>query len=92
MGAIVARIRKEGRFCGQGCGMATDENGKGCGAFWDGFLVELPEAALGASIDLGYLQNETGLNTVSGDGFEYRLRQGLFHRTELPKRKKDGPM
>lgn len=91
MGAIVARIRKEGRFCGQGCGSGPDENGKACGAFWDGFLVPLPEEEKGASISLVYLQNETGLNTVSGDGFEYRLRQGFFHRTKLPKRKKDAP-
>lgn len=91
MGSIVVRLRKEGRFCGQGCGAAQDENGKVCGAFWDGFVLKIPEAEKAASIDLGYLQNETGLNTVDGDGFEYRLRQGIFHRKDRSKRQKAAP-
>ena len=86
MEEMVVRIRKEGRFSGQGCGGAPDENGKACGAFWDFFLIKSPEEDKPDGIELGYLQNETGLNTVSGDGFEYRLRQGVFHRKDRPKR------
>ena len=88
MKEIAARIRKEGRFCGQGCGLSgITDDGKSHGAFWDSFLIKHAAGLEAEAVSLGYLQNEVGFYSLDGNVFEYQLRKGIFYRKSRPKSK-----
>ena len=76
---VVERIRKEGKFCGQGCGIARSEEGHAEGAYWD-YVFFKPGDGQPESLTLGYLQNEIGLFSVGGKGFSYERRKDVFYR------------
>ncbi|MCE9524757.1 MAG: hypothetical protein K8R36_01735 [Planctomycetales bacterium] len=88
MKEIAARIRKEGKYCGQGCGISgITEDGKAHGAFWDCFVIKNAGGEEAGAVSLGYLQNDVGFYSLDGDGFVYQLRKGIFYRESRPKRK-----
>jgi hypothetical protein len=57
---IAERVRKEGKFGGQGCGMSGPlEDGKPAGAFWDHFLMKFADGEKPEGVTLGYLQTRS---------------------------------
>jgi len=77
---IVERIRKEGKYCGQACGIGRTEKGPVEGAFWDCFIFKSDDGAQSEGLTLGYLQNGIGLYSLDGKGFEYQRREDVFYR------------
>jgi len=76
--ALEQRYRNEHRFCGQGCGEATDADGVSRSAYWNLYKVHVP-SGLEAILEFGHIQHgEHPLFSLNGPDFRYRRQGDVF--------------
>ncbi len=77
----VNRLWQGKPMLGQACGTAANQAGKEQGAYWNVYLLDLPDAKEPLSMKFGYIQVEPPyLFEFSGPGFRYRLQDGKYVR------------